>query len=387
MRCLFLTANRLALCGVVLVCAGSTGCKSGWKMPGAGYLSFNKKVSEETLAGKGPSITAPVSPSTTQSPSLVAGSSKAAKPATGAALTNSSINPSLASATPSPYMPVSASTGQPSSAGVGAAASANGYATGPYSTYAQQQASNTYAPPAGNTYAAAGAAYNAAAANAYNAAATGAHNATSATYNAAGATAAPAVAAYGQVMQAANPPAAVPASVKSPATGSIASYGNAPAWGAPPAAAPVAKPAYPMAAPGGMYAQTAASAVAKPAMPVGYTGAAAAPANAYSSMPIASAPNNQSSMSTYNPVGGQAPASGYAMVPDATATTAVGYGGGSPAIQASTASFRPGSTQRTTGYDFSGATNSAVTGAVPTSTASGVSNPGYQLPPTGSLQR
>jgi hypothetical protein len=100
---------RVAFSGFMIVAISSTGCKSGWKMPGKDMFSWGRKPSETTIAGTGPSTTYPKSPALASTPTQIPNSSST-KPI---------------------GMNSFASTG---SSGMGAAAAANGYQTGPYGT-------------------------------------------------------------------------------------------------------------------------------------------------------------------------------------------------------------------------------------------------------------
>jgi hypothetical protein len=105
---------HVAFSGFMIVVLSSTGCKSGWKMPGKDMFSWGRKPSETTLAGAGPSTTYPKSPALTSTPTQIPNSSST-KP-----------NAPLG-------MNSYASTG---ANGMGSAAAANGYQTGPYGTSA-----------------------------------------------------------------------------------------------------------------------------------------------------------------------------------------------------------------------------------------------------------
>ena len=354
MRCTFLSANRLVLCGLLAVSVTSTGCRSGWHMPGMSKMAWSKKPSQETLAGNGPTMTGPTSPATTQTPSLIAKNTKAAKPGANA-LSNASPNPSLASNTSttnpsgnSPYSSAQFNAAQPpKGASSGAAAAANGYAvgnayasapqagngysTGPYSTYGQPNA-------APNAYGQAGPANVAAASkNAY-----------------------PGLS--GATVQASTPATPV-------------------GYGAGDAAMPQipAKQFYANngAGDGGMYSMPnsapAQMDVAKP--------------NAYPTMPTVGGYNNMASAPSYTPVSTGAAMAMPSNAPSIpTNASLVGYAAASSPTPATTASYKPGSIQRSTGYDFSNAAgSSAASGAA--NTASGTSNPGYSMPTSATFSR
>ncbi len=356
MRCMFHATNRIAVCGILIVSITSTGCRSGWKMPTPSMLSFKKKPSAETLAGKGPTMTAPTSPATSQTPSLMAGTNgkSATKPSpygTASQTNGPSVTPpsttSLASAT-SPY--AKPSTPMP---GQGAAATANGYATGPYNTYNQSQAPNAaYASASsGNSMGYSAPSNGGASGTSYTGVPAGAPSSSMPNMNSA---------AYPGLASAAPMPYGESAV---PPMQSTQSYANAPSggsYGLPPAGSTAAKPA--------------------------------APPMAYPNLPIAGGPiaNNAPSVSSYNPVGGIQMPSNMSAMPSSTpvinASTA-SYASPAPTAPAATASYRPGSIQRTTGYDFSSPSSTALGSGLPANTASGAANPGYQLPPSQSYNR
>ena len=109
---------RLALGALAITVLGtSTGCKSGWKMPGASLLSFSRQPSEEILASQGPSLDYPTSPAMNHTPMQLASADKGAK--TGAANTPGG-------------------TGIPN-----LAANSNGYQIGPYGMSGRATTPNT----------------------------------------------------------------------------------------------------------------------------------------------------------------------------------------------------------------------------------------------------
>jgi hypothetical protein len=129
-------SNWVRLGVFAAVVAGTqTGCKSGWKMPGADMFSFTRKPSESTLSG-GPTVS--MTP-TTQSPALKSTPSPIQSTALGGTR-------------PSPYgaSPAGATAGVP---GAGAAATANGYTTGNYATNPTRPTpgANPYGAPVGPT--------------------------------------------------------------------------------------------------------------------------------------------------------------------------------------------------------------------------------------------
>jgi hypothetical protein len=329
-------------------------------------------------------------------------------------------------ATPSYSSPTTAANSTPGykPPTAGAAAGMNGYATGPYNTFGQAGAASSLAtsgaparpatPPSAPGTPGTAAGY--AASNPY----------------------APA-----------NPYA--PPAGQSVGLPSSQAYGSGVAangvYGGRPSVAPALAAAPGMAAPGmaapgmavpGMAApgMAAAGSLGMPPNPA-LGGAAAVPPNAFASsnptaMPNAGQMNFPINGGTYNPVGsaGTAMPAGAAMsAPNGFAQSAptnpgmngsfamptsqpnfappggmqsvpaqtAGFAMNSPS-NAATASFRPGSTSRSTGYNFSqqgsapGQGNTAVAGAQPnfTSTpytASGANNPGYSLPPSSTLNR
>lgn len=122
---------------VSVVAAGQTGCQSGWKMPSASIFPWSKKPSESALAGSNPSVTAP----TAKTGSFASGSASPTSPAsnnTPALLSSSGARPT------SPYsgafagnrstVPTASDFATPqNNPTAGLAANANGYQTGPYS--------------------------------------------------------------------------------------------------------------------------------------------------------------------------------------------------------------------------------------------------------------
>lgn len=135
---------------VLALLAGSqTGCKSGWKMPGADMFSWGRKPSESTLVGSGPSVSSPGSATAGMnarpngpSPTTTAGGPiSPASRSTPNAVNSTAMNPN-AGGRPSGtafggYGP-NAGPAYGANAGAapapGGAASANGYSTGAYAT-------------------------------------------------------------------------------------------------------------------------------------------------------------------------------------------------------------------------------------------------------------
>jgi hypothetical protein len=310
MRCKIRKVQAWACCGLIAVTVGSTGCKTGWKMPGASLFSWTKKPSAETIAGAGPSMTTPQSPALSQSPSLVAGANRPAAP---------KANMYMPTAVPTPQTaPTGYAAATPPAnpyAGMGGAATANGYATGPYNTYAQ---SNPYA-----------------------AASAGAPPASAYAQAPMGQAAARPVAATQYPQMQSTQPSSMP----------TAGYASANLGGFQPPAA------------GNPYAQPTATAPAPSAtgyaMPSGY---AMTPATGGAYSPVGATQATPASMPSVSSLSSNA------------------------SVPVSPASFRPGSTQRATGYDFSAPSATSPT-AMPANTASGTSNPGYQMPPTGTYNR
>lgn len=171
-------SRKWMLSATLVLAISSTGCQTGWKMPGASLFSWNKKPDPETLAGKGPSVY-PTSPATKYTPSTVASATNAASsptasnsaPTVGSMPANSSgvsanqyaatmgnrgafspsgaqsaaVPSSAAPVTPnSPYGGVAATANGYRAAGVpavngapnGGSIASAGYATGPYATSA-----------------------------------------------------------------------------------------------------------------------------------------------------------------------------------------------------------------------------------------------------------
>lgn len=147
--------KTFAVVFVALFFACQTGCQSGWKMPSTNIFPWSKKPSESMLAGSNPSLSAPSSKTGTLS-------------STGAGPVSPAINstPSLLSSTnptntrPSPYgsaqggnnskIPTSSDFTVPqTNPTTGLAANANGYQTGPYSMAAARGTGHTAPSPYG----------------------------------------------------------------------------------------------------------------------------------------------------------------------------------------------------------------------------------------------
>lgn len=106
---------------LVAACASSVGCKSGWKMPGASLLSWNRQPSAETMASNLNAPQLPTSPATKYTPTSVASAASGSKSTAPTGAVNSTAPSAI-----SPYSTVSTP--------VNSSATANGYQTGPYST-------------------------------------------------------------------------------------------------------------------------------------------------------------------------------------------------------------------------------------------------------------
>ncbi len=349
MRCKIVTARNLLICGLIATTTASSGCKSGWKMPGASMFSWGKKPSEETLAGKGPTTTLPTSPATTQTPSLLAGAGSKttqAKPSPYATATRptspgSPVTASLASGN------VQAPTAWPSAnpnqapAGMGTAATANGYTTGPYNTYAQS-----------NPYASAGTTYGTAAQTA--------PNAMAANYGAPNVSMPPAT-QPGYGIQSANSTGLQARTVSSPINSATAATN--PAFTAPQQQQFAQPSAMPNAVPSSSFAMPSMTTPSAPSAAPNQFAMPSQPAAGASAFPTTPTSVGAIPTTGYTPVG---PSSTAAL----PATTTNNFSAAPTAT-----GFRPGSTQRATGYDFSGSNGA-------TNTASGTSSPGYQLPPS-----
>ena len=140
-------SRKWMLSATLVLAISSTGCQTGWKMPGASLFSWNKKPDPETLAGKGPSVY-PTSPATKYTPSTVASATNpsgtptanSGAPTVGSMPANSSgvsANQYAATmgnrgafspgSTPSATAPATAAPVTPNSPYGGVAATANGY--------------------------------------------------------------------------------------------------------------------------------------------------------------------------------------------------------------------------------------------------------------------
>jgi hypothetical protein len=135
----------------------SSGCQSGWNMPGSQLFGWGSPPpSAETLAGSGPSLTYPISPAEEHSPQTISSLASSSASRGGAAAENGTaggglVTASTAAANPGPFGPAAPAAtsqyygpaamappaGMPTNAGsamTGVAAQANGYPTGPYPT-------------------------------------------------------------------------------------------------------------------------------------------------------------------------------------------------------------------------------------------------------------
>ena len=131
MRMGFVSWNKSLAPLLIVLSLSAAGCKSGWKMPGASMFSWSRQPSAETLAGTSttPSIETPASKyNPTAIASAAAGNSKpgaASLTSSPTTTPSSTASYSTASALPTGSPPTKPTYG-------GAAASANGYQTGPY---------------------------------------------------------------------------------------------------------------------------------------------------------------------------------------------------------------------------------------------------------------
>jgi hypothetical protein len=380
---------------VVVTSVATTGCSSsGWKMPSPSKMfPWGKKPNEAALTKSGASaLTYPESPAAKQTPNAVA--SAAVKGPTSTLGTPSSVPPNALTAKPnssSPYAPpATTGTSAYTPPGAGAAATANGYATGPYNTFGQSNPAaglaangvpNKPGVPAPNSSVAAGQSH--------------------------GMTGVPGTATG----MAANNPYAL-ASSPNPGLPNSQFYAGTPAPAASrPATTAPAMPNMPttgVAIPGSLANSPkpvpTAGAVASAPLNAGYPSPQMAP-GAYQAPPV---PTNPQAMPVagglYNPVGSAAPYGSVAQTNQGMPTMQGNFAGpGMAALTsnglsqipaqtasysnpASNASYRPGSTSRTTGYSFPGQT-SATTASSATNVATGTANPGYSLPPASSLNR
>ncbi len=134
--------TRLTL--VVVAIAGTqTGCKTGWKMPGADMFPWSKKPSESTLAGSSPSMsmpnssTSPIGPSYKNTPTPLVSNAANAGRMTSPYGTTGASGPSFN------MPPNNALANSPlANNGAGISAAANGYSTGPYNMAGNMMASN-----------------------------------------------------------------------------------------------------------------------------------------------------------------------------------------------------------------------------------------------------
>lgn len=302
---------------VLAVIAGTqTGCKSGWKMPGSDMFSWTRKPSESTLAGTGPSIAmpsngAPTSPSTKSTPS----------PINSTALNNTKPSSPYGQGVTSPYGQPSAQNTLANVPGAGTAATQNGYSTGNYATTPQR-------PMAG-------------AAQGYGAPGTPAPGYNQLAQN-----------PYGPAMQGAPQNASVPPMVGAPSAGGPAAYGAPQGYPAPTHS--VAGPNSLPPAGGVAYGMTPPPA-APGVVPNGIPNT-----NPY----VPNAGTNSVPTNTVSYGAGSLPPS----LPPASSMPNAYGGGAAPNVPTYTgpASYRPGSTARSTSYDFS---NQAPGGGAPSGAA------------------
>jgi len=133
-----------------------SGCKTGWKMPGADMFSWSKKPSESTLAGSSPGLSmpnstspSPMGPSYKNTPSTLAntntGMGKSSSPYGSSSATGPSFNMPPNNAMASNHGPNMPS--MPNGAGV--SSGANGYATGLYNVGNNANRTGAYTPQTG----------------------------------------------------------------------------------------------------------------------------------------------------------------------------------------------------------------------------------------------
>jgi hypothetical protein len=360
------------------------------------------------LAGSGPSaLTYPTSPATKQTPNTIASAAAAKPSAPGSTvppanlMTQNTGDKAMAAGFAAPGATAPGATipgAKPPVAGT--AAGMNGYATGPYNTFGQGGAANSLAtagvparpatPPNSQLSSATpGAAAGYAAQNPYGSQAAYAPpppaSAGLPSSQAYGGGVANGL--YGGRPSVAPAMAAVPSQSGSP--GSMGQQTGVGQFGPPASSAPNAyASANPAAMPG-------ANPMSYPVNggsynPVGSSGPAMSAPNAFAqSSPTNPGMNSPSMTGGFAAPGSQPSFStpgGTAAVPAQTAA----YSTASP-NNAATASYRPGSTSRTTGYNFGQPGNTQPTGVPSTSstpyTANGMSNPGYSIPPNSGLNR
>ena len=338
MRLSLLRWGKLALVGLIVTTISTTGCKSGWKMPGKDLFSWNKKPSEETLAGQGPSMTYPTSPAANHSPMAVNSMGAGGSSSLNTGLVAKSSGPSVS--------PTGYGTTPPMAQG-GGAAGANGYQTGPYGTsgaagaYAARSTSTPYGTALGSTPSA-------------STGMTGGYSA-----GPTSSTGAPPYTPVGSQPMASNNP-----------------YASRPM--ATPSVAPSGTPAIPTGySQQGMTTGQPSSAGSNPYASAGSTNSYAYGANPYASSAPAMAPT------TVNP---------YASSATSMATPTAAAYGDSTGVATASGAYRPGSTARTTSYDISApsATYAGGSGAPsyspPQSSTPMMASPsgsaGYAVPPS-----
>jgi len=372
--------TRLAAFGIIASAFLNVGCSSssGWKMPSTKMFSWSKKPSESTLAGAGPSaLKYPDSPASKQTPQVIASA------AAGTA-------PSKASSTGSTAFAAGTGAKQPTFtppngmanvafAPPAAAAAANGYSVGPYNTYSQPGAAAGAMASSGipSSFAGGMSATAMSQSNPYNAASAGFPS--TQTYSGVN----PSTLAAGKSNVPPNgnlpapvgggfpsAPANIPGMTGTPIPNSFASTSSNPN----PSFAPGA------ISPGFALPQTVP-------MSTGYAPVGSNPGVSGSSNSIASFPSGTIPTSGLPPI-----VSSGSSVPGQMAAYNAQMTG--PGVT-TTASFRPGSTGRQTNYDFSQPAASSTASSTAAgqgtklpaaNTATGLNNPGFQVPPAGTFR-
>lgn len=288
-----------SIVAIALICSTSAGCRtSSWNMPGSSFFSWNREPDATKLAGNSTLPQYPESPATKHQPNAIA--SVGAGSAEGSRV-------ATASSTGSTYGYPAQTVAAPKQ---GLAAQANGYQTGPYqvgeATNGSQPAGSPLPNPYGGSYA-------------------GVSSTTSM----------PNVTLPSSVSNALNGGAANPSG-----TGAVVSY--------PSTGDSAGLPSYPSGTGSSKTSSPAAVGQSLPSMP------------SYPAAGSTSSTGNTNSMPAYpsypaspETTGGTATAAGSSSAHKTNSNT---YSG-----TAASGNYAPGTTSRSTGYDFSGASTSGAT--------------------------
>lgn len=288
---------------IALICSTSAGCRtSGWKMPGSSFFSWNREPDATKLAGNSTLPQYPESPATKHEPNAIASVGAGSADGSKVAATNS---------TGSTYGYPAQTVAAPKQ---GLAAQANGYQTGPYQVgEAKNSGAGSYASsqPAGGPLP-----------NPYGGSYAGVSSTTSM----------PNVTLPSSVTSALNGSA-----TNTPGTGSVASY--------PTASDSAGLPSYPNVTGSSKTSPVSTASQSLPSMPSYPAAGSAGSTGNTNSMPAY--PSYPASPET---AGGSATAAGSSSAHSTNSSTFPGASGTGNA----SGNYAPGTTSRSTGYDFSG---------------------------------